>query len=843
MMQGNRWDEMNPVYQALLSIYTGVFLIDLKSDSYKIIDSPEVIVTMLKGMTSAQQAINCAIQKTVISEEIIDMISFVNLATLPDRMNVKKILNVEYRGNISGWVRGNFIAVERDQNGNLTQVLYTYQIIDEKKRKELENFEKLKNSYNIAEKQNQKIAGLFKVQKAALLNDLKYHSNFAKIIMEQIDCGVIVYTVPGRNIIQINREALRIYGWKDAKEAQIQLLGHWNDTIFIKSEDRKKLVSLRKADGSIKFQFIVDRGKENEKQILAECKSLSGRHGGKIVISTLVDMTQIRNLEADKALLTNEKEHLTIENTELQRARDAVYAILNSGSYICNYDKTGRKLVSIRYSDALRKLYGYSGKEEAPDTWDMWLKSIYPEDKEYVVKSYLSALADQTGTVNYDVTYRALKKDGTIRWHRAAVHIIRRNDGTVDSCYGFVMDIDEQKKASDKVKEALKMAELANKAKTSFLSRMSHDIRTPMNGIMGLIEINEKHADDVKFTTKNRRKAKIAAQHLLSLINDILQLNKMEDPNVELSESPFNIAELMNDIFTIVEMKAKEYGITIERNDDINAFQYPYLWGSPLHVRQIYLNILSNAIKYNKKNGKVICCASTDKIDQGHILFKMKIKDTGIGMSKKFQEHIFDLFTREHEEEMAEMRQGTGLGMSIVKQLVDKMDGTICVQSEIGKGSSFLVKIPFKLAPKEDILQTEEATNIDIGLKGKHILLVEDNELNMDIAEVLLSDAGAKITKAVNGQQAVDIFDKSISGTFDVILMDIMMPVMNGYEATRSIRGLHREDAKTIPIIAMTANAFVEDVKKAREEGMNDHLAKPLDIERMLAVITKYIMN
>lgn len=842
MKQTNRSDKENPVYQALLSIYTGVFLIDLKSDSYKIIDSTEVIAMMLKGITSAQKAINCAIQKTVSSEEIIDMLSFVNLVTLPDRMKSSKTLNIEYQGNISGWVRGNFIEVERDQKGNLTKVLYTYQIIDEKKRKELEKLQQLTADYNIAEKENQEITDLYEIQKTALLNDLKYHNDFTKIIMEQIDCGVIVYTVPGRNILQINREALRIYGWKDIEDAQTKLLGKWNDTIFIRPEDRKKLITLRKTDGSIKFQFTVDHGKQNEKQILAECKSLSGRHGGKIVISTLVDITPIRNLEADKALLTNEKEHLTIENTELQRARDAVYSLLNSGSYICNYDKTGKKLVSIKYSEALRKLYGYSGKEDAPDTWEMWLKSIYPEDKKYVVKSYLSALADRTGNTNYDVTYRALKKDGTIRWHRAAGHIMRRKDGTADSCYGFVMDIDEQKKASDKVEEALKTAELANKAKTSFLSRMSHDIRTPMNGIMGLIEINEKHADDVEFTTRNRRKAKIAAQHLLSLINDILQLSKLEDPEIELVESPFNIVEVMNDIFTIVEMKAKENGITIERNDEIDAFQYPYLWGSPLHVRQIYLNILSNAIKYNKKNGKILCCASTKKIDSEHILFKIKIKDTGIGMTEEFKQHIFDPFTREHEEETTGIRQGTGLGMSIVKQLVDKMNGTIHVESELAKGTCFCVEIPFKLAYKEDLVQIKEP-NTSGDLTGKHILLVEDNELNMDIAETLLSDAGAKITKAVNGQQALGIFSNRMPNTFDVILMDIMMPVMDGYEATRRIRLLDREDAKTIPIIAMTANAFMEDVKKAKEEGMNDHLAKPLDTEKMLAVITKNIMN
>ena len=694
-------DEM--VFRSLSSIYTGEFLIDLEKDRYKIIHSPERVCLLLGKIASAQQAIHRAVQNTVAEEDRADMFSFVDLCTLPGRM-VSKSLNIEYKGTISGWVRGSFIEAERSSDGTLMKVLYVYQVIDGEKRKELNHLEQMKKDYAQTEKDN-----------------------------------------------------------KEEKQA----------------------------------------------------------------------------LEKEKVTLTDKNILLTNENVELQRARDAVYAILNSGSYLCNYAEDGETLLSIKYSDALRKLYGYTDEQDAPDTWNLWIKSAHPDDREYVLNNYLAALRDHTGNTNYAVTYRAVKKDGTIRWHKAAGYVTRRKDGTAEFCYGFIMDIDEQKKAADMVDEALKKAELANKAKTSFLARMSHDIRTPMNGIIGLIDINEKHADDLAFTAENRRKAKIAANHLLSLLNDILQLSKLENSNIELSETPFDMRDLLDDIYTITEMRAKENGMTIRYEIDDNVRKYPYLWGSPLHIRQIYINLLGNSIKYNKQNGSILCSVSAVKTDETHVLSRVTIKDTGIGMNEEFLQHLFEPFAREHEE-MTGQHEGTGLGLSIVKQLVEKMGGTIKVESTVDVGSSFYVEIPFRLAEEADMQETEVDESVG-DITGKNILLVEDNELNMEIAEVILTDAGAYVTKAVNGRQAVEVFRQNSPGTFDIILMDVMMPIMNGYEATRCIRAMERSDAKTIPIIAMTANAFVEDVERARQAGMNAHLAKPLDVQEMLNVMAKYM--
>ena len=537
--------------------------------------------------------------------------------------------------------------------------------------------------------------------------------------------------------------------------------------------------------------------------------------------------------------LTEERDVLSGENIELTRAADAVHAILNAGSFVCTYNLQGDRFLGIKYSEALRKLYGYSDETEFPDVWESWMDCIVPEDRSYVENSYLTAVKDYTGRTLYDVTYRARQKNGTIRWQRAAAYVLRRADGSPITGYGLVMDIDEQKKAADKIDESLTQARLANAAKTSFLARMSHDIRTPMNGILGLIEINEAHATEIEFTRRNRAKAKVAANYLLSLINDVLQLSKLEDPDVTLSCEAFNVRELARDILMIVKMRAVEYGVTVKYDQGLDAFECPYVWGSPLHVRQIFINILSNSIKYNKKGGEIFNRVSVIRPSEKQVIYKVEIADTGIGMSEEFLEHLFEPFSREHEG-VNSSYEGTGLGMSIVKQLVEKMEGTIEVQSEEGKGSVFTVTLPFEIADEADI-RTDDAELEHSDLNGVQILLVEDNDLNMEIAETFLKDAGATVTKAYNGQQAIYTFSKAPVDKFDIILMDVMMPVMDGYEATRRIRSLNRPEAKSIPIIAMTANAFAEDVEESRNAGMNEHISKPLDIGKVKATIARYL--
>lgn len=386
------------------------------------------------------------------------------------------------------------------------------------------------------------------------------------------------------------------------------------------------------------------------------------------------------------------------------------------------------------------------------------------------------------------------------------------------------------------LREAVFQAQKANAAKSSFLSRMSHDIRTPLNGIIGLIKINETHMDDRELVKTNQDKMLVSADHLLSLINDVLQMSKLEDENIEISHEPIDLGEISREVGTIISGRTAEAGIAFE----IGKQELPvsYVYGSPLHIRQIFLNIYGNCIKYNKPHGKVTTTLKCLGEKNGIVTYRWTISDTGIGMSEEFLKHIFEPFVQEHSDART-VYSGTGLGMSIVKRIIDRMNGTIVVTSKEGEGSTFVITLPFEIAEKpEEILAEMDG---EVNIAGLHLLLAEDNELNAEIARTLLEDEGAITTIVNDGQQAVDIFSRNKPGTFDAILMDIMMPEMDGLSATKAIRALDREDAKTIPIIAMTANAFDEDEKKCMEAGMNAHLVKPLDIQKMKEAVCRYL--
>ena len=391
---------------------------------------------------------------------------------------------------------------------------------------------------------------------------------------------------------------------------------------------------------------------------------------------------------------------------------------------------------------------------------------------------------------------------------------------------------------AENIKKSADEARAANAAKTSFLARMTHDIRTPLNGIIGLLNIDEKHPDNAELIKANRAKMIVAANHLLSLINDVLQMSKLESGEIILAHEPVNLIELADDINTLMEQRAHDAGVTVEYNRDPNRFKYPYIYGSPLHIRQIFLNIYGNCIKYNKPNGKVETKFSSLGVKDNVVTYKWVISDTGIGMSHEFLKHIFEPFAQEKADEKS-INNGTGLGMAIVKELVDKMNGTIEVESTEGEGSTFTIIIPFEIAEKEMFLN-KTSLDKNASIKGIKLLLVEDNELNAEIAETLIGDEGAIITAVKDGQQAVDSFKENPPGTYDGILMDVMMPVMDGITATKVIRAMDRADAKTIPIIAMTANAFNEDAARCINAGMNAHLAKPLQMDIVVDTIARY---
>ena len=400
------------------------------------------------------------------------------------------------------------------------------------------------------------------------------------------------------------------------------------------------------------------------------------------------------------------------------------------------------------------------------------------------------------------------------------------------------MEQEKDEKYKAELLTAAKKAEAANEAKTEFLQRMSHDIRTPINGICGLVNMADHYADNMEKQTEYRTKVKEASNLLLELVNDVLDMSKLESGEIVLEKIPFNLNKIFMEVFVVIEQMAAEQNIRIKWEK--KEITHCALIGSPGYVKRVMMNILSNAVKYNRENGHIyISCIEIPSEQPEMTTMEFVCQDTGIGMTEEFQKCVFEPFAQEHTGSRTKFA-GTGLGMAIAKKLVEKMGGTITFESEEGAGTTFVIRVPFRIdTDREGKAETEAKTEASI--RGLHILLAEDNELNMEIAEFMLQNEGAVVKKTWNGQEAVEIFEKSRPDEFDVILMDIMMPVMNGYEATKRIRSLDREDAKVIPIIAMTANAFTEDRMRAKEAGMNEHIAKPVDVELLVKVIYEWV--
>lgn len=393
----------------------------------------------------------------------------------------------------------------------------------------------------------------------------------------------------------------------------------------------------------------------------------------------------------------------------------------------------------------------------------------------------------------------------------------------------------EYKKLLEKSVEETKRASIA---KTDFLRRMSHDIRTPINGIRGMLSIANHYPKDYERQQHFRNKVMQASGFLLDLVNDILNMNKLESGMVELEEKPFDVTEILQETVTIASMQANESGIKIERV--AKHFAHDHLLGSPLHLRQILQNIASNAVKYGRVGGVIKFDTKELGCENGKAEFLFICADNGRGMSEEFLQKAFEPFAQEMQGARTSFN-GTGLGLPITKQLIELMGGSIKIESKLGEGTTVYMKIPFTVDTDYKAAEKKPVEKVPVSLEGVRVLLVEDNDLNMEIAKFFLERAGMKVTCAWNGQEAVDIFAASQEGEFAIILMDIMMPVLDGLDATRAIRGMQRADAQSLPIFAMTANAFAEDVQQSKEAGMNEHLSKPLNENTLLQIIQKYV--
>ena len=489
------------------------------------------------------------------------------------------------------------------------------------------------------------------------------------------------------------------------------------------------------------------------------------------------------------------------------------------------------------YADrTMRILLGVSDEIEPEECYQHWFKNIAPDYVEMVQE----AVKDILETGRSEVIYP---------WHHPKLgKIYVRCGGVPDKTFkkpgvclnGYHQDITEttiaRKKQDQAIMELLEKVRRANSAKSEFLSHMSHDLRTPINGILGMLEIMEKRQNDAGQQEACRRKIRVSTGHLLSLVNDVLQVSKLESGRPTAVEEPFELHDTLEECITILSPQAEERGIRMSL--EANSLQHNKLIGNALHLKQILMNVIENALKYNRPKGKVFVQVQETACQGGTAKYRFVIEDTGIGIGEEFKKHIFEPFTQEHQGARTHYN-GAGLGMSIVKKLVDQMKGTITLDSQLGKGSTVQITLPIQIDETQSAQPMDTALDLQSNIADMHVLLVEDNEINCEIVEFMLKEAGAEVVTANDGQAAVDTFAASEPGNFDCILMDLMMPVMSGYEATRVIRALKRADAASVPIIALSANTFEEDIALAKDAGMNEHLAKPVDMRNLFETMSR----
>ncbi len=489
------------------------------------------------------------------------------------------------------------------------------------------------------------------------------------------------------------------------------------------------------------------------------------------------------------------------------------------------------------YADrTMRILLGVSEEIEPEACYQHWFAGIDPDYVEMVQEAVQEILGNGRSEVIYPWNHPKLGKI----YVRCGGVPDRTFKKTGVSLNGYHQDITEimltRKKQEQAIMELLEKVRRANSSKSEFLSHMSHDLRTPINGILGMLVMMERNQEDREWQRECREKIRVSTEHLLSLVNDVLQVSRLESGRPSAVEEPFDMHDILENCITILSPQAAENGIQLVLEK--RGLQHGRLVGNPLHLKQILMNVIDNALKYNRPHGSVTVHAEECACRGGIADYRFVIEDTGIGIGEEFKKHIFEPFAQEHQDART-YYQGVGLGMSIVKKMVDQMKGSIEVDSQVGKGSVVRITLPLQIDGEQHAQPVKEEQNQLDSIDGMRVLLVEDNEINCEIVEFMLREAGAEVVTANDGKEAVDLFAEADPGTFDCILMDLMMPVMSGYEAAHVIRGMNRSDAKSVPIIALSANAFEEDVALAKDAGMNEHLAKPVDIRKMFALMNR----
>lgn len=671
--------------------------------------------------------------------------------------------------------------------------------------------------------------------------------------MDSISCGVLRYRTADHYILAVNQAALNILGYRSKEELQADHFAGVANTVV--EEDKIKIFAkkaeLRNIGDEGYVEYRVCRPDGSLRYVYGDIRRLVDAEGNEVFQRTLVDVTEQKSLELE---LFREQARRAME-AEAQKA-EALASSNEQKAILLGLGKLfGRFCYANLVTDDCQFVFTdddvrFKGKNAW--SYDRTLRDfverlVHKSDKELVYRvASRSYIREHLSPENPFYSYQCRRmSEGRYKWFRTYIILSSiRADGEVENIVVAIQDIDEEKERDERQKQALKeaydAAMKANRAKSDFLSTMSHDIRTPMNGIIGITTIAESHLGEPEKMEECLGKIKVASHHLMDLINDVLDMSKIESGKVNLLESEFSMKELVDSLAMVLQpqMKEKEHHFTVNMHDIV----HDYLKGDVTRLNQIFINILGNSIKYTERHGQISMeLMELHSSSENYANYKIVITDNGIGMSREFLPHLFETFTQEEKSARSEYK-GTGLGMAITHNLISMMGGSVEVESEEGYGTVFTVYLPLKIVDRDsEATKASDKKNTLETYAGYRFLLAEDNELNREVAAEILQARGALVETAVDGKEAVRLFAESERGYYDAILMDIQMPVMNGYEATQEIRRMQRKDADTIPIIALTANAFAEDAQRAKKAGMNAHISKPIDFAKLAAELKRLI--
>ena len=666
---------------------------------------------------------------------------------------------------------------------------------------------------------------------------LRRTEEFNRSILDKSACGMVSYRLPNHDNMYLNAAALRVFGARDIVEAETEVPRALKAAVFNDPTVVKKLIELQTQDGSVDFECQITNCKGRTSNLLLHSETVMNPLGERIAYTTFLDISENKQLQAINDRLS--KQNHVING--LASEYSSVWLIEDEGKFVRRYKDTNANTYVKGIVDFIEQKPSY---EEGMEYYKR--VCVHEDDwAEFDKKTrYETVLAEIRKKPVYNFVYRR-HYQGKMEYFQISYALADKNSDSSNFVMGYknINDlVQADHKRSEELAAALAAAEQANIAKTQFLNSMSHDIRTPMNAIIGFTSLAAAHMDKPELLQDYLQKISVAGEHLLALINDVLDMSRIESGKMKIVEKPMHLPELLQEIRTIIQptASAKQLELVLDTVD----VEHEHIIADRLRLTQVLLNILGNGVKFNKVGGMISLQIKEERnAPQGCANYKFIIRDTGIGMSTEFQKHIFESFSRAETATVSGI-QGTGLGMAITKKIVDMMNGTIAVKSKLGVGTEFDVCLTFRIARGKATAKPQPAqtkAEIEAALQGKHILLVEDNKLNQEIAQTILTEAGFVIDTADDGTVAVEKLRQTAAGRYDLVLMDIQMPLMDGYEATRRIRALNTENA-LIPIIAMTANAFDEDKEKALAAGMNDHLAKPINICLLKKAIAKALL-